>query len=118
MPTRAPTSANDMASGRPTCPHPPTTTRSRSASISGSILLILFRRIESVYNRLIVGARARTINGTVAAAPEPPVGAWPRAVAAKWMAPLLVAVASAIAVFHQIGFSAWFDETYSYGLAT
>ncbi len=54
----------------------------------------------------------------MAAAPQPPVGPWPRAVAAEWIAPLLVAVASAIAVFHQIGFSAWFDETYSYGLAT
>jgi 4-amino-4-deoxy-L-arabinose transferase-like glycosyltransferase len=31
---------------------------------------------------------------------------------------LLVALASAIAVFHQIGFSAWFDETYTYGIAT
>ena len=32
--------------------------------------------------------------------------------------PLLVALASALAVFHNIGFAAWFDEAYSYGLAT
>src|SRR5262249_12408725 len=29
MPTRAPRSANAMASGRPTCPHPPMTTTSK-----------------------------------------------------------------------------------------
>jgi mannosyltransferase len=30
----------------------------------------------------------------------------------------LVAIASALAVFHRINFSAWFDETYSFGMAT
>ena len=32
--------------------------------------------------------------------------------------PALVAIAASAAVFHGIGFSAWFDEAYSYGLAT
>lgn len=39
-------------------------------------------------------------------------------VAAEWIAPLIVALASAIAVFHQIGFSAWFDEAFTYGIST
>jgi len=30
----------------------------------------------------------------------------------------VVAVASAVVVFHPLGFSAWFDEAYSYGMAT
>lgn len=32
--------------------------------------------------------------------------------------PLLIALASTAAVFHNIGFSAWVDETFSYGIAT
>ena len=45
-------------------------------------------------------------------------GAWRLGLAADWAAPLLVAIASALAVFHRINFSAWFDETYSYGMVT
>ena len=38
--------------------------------------------------------------------------------AAAWAAPVLVVGASALAVFHGIGFSVWLDEAFSYGVAT